>query len=223
MMRASVFAVAIALTLSTSIARAQGDTRLAGFNPELRAEVLAVVDSARRAGIPPEPLLDLAREGRAKRVPPDAIVQAVRTRAAKLQQARDVLGRATDEEIQAAAGALGAGVSPTALSELRIRRPGRDLTTPLGLLEQMRLKGIPRDTAAKAMLVLTIANVADTELTEFWEIVQREIGIGMLPSAEIAARAGGIAEGINTLNSDSPRNAPPPTGNPPPPRPPQRP
>ena len=220
MMR-SVAIVAAALIIPVGVAGGQGDPRLRDFDPTLRARVLAVIDSARDAGLPVEPLVDVALMGRSRGATPDAIVQVVRGRAAKLESARTLLGRAADVEIIAAWGALEAGLAPEKVLELRRRRPDADLTTPLGLLEQMLLKGISKDTAANVMLRLTIAGMDDRSLSELWSTVERDIAIGMLPSASLAARAESLA-GLNNFaspTSDRSGTGNAPTGAPPPPRP----
>ena len=222
MMRVCSVVVAVALLLvAGSAADAQGDPRLDRLDADVRVQVLTLIDSARLAGIPAEPLIDRALEGRAKRAPGDLIVQAVRMRAAKLGAARHLLGRGTDAEIIAAEGALDAGVSPQTLLEIRRRRPGSVLTTPFGLLGDMMLKGIARDTAAKVILILTDARVDDDDLDELWSMIQRDIAVGMLPSASALLRAESF--GAADMEANAPRNnatgGNPPTGSPPLPRP----
>jgi hypothetical protein len=164
------------------------DSRLERLDPEARPAVAAVVDSARAAGLPIEPLVDRALEGATKRAAPDLVVAAVRRLAAHLGRARAALGPAALlPEIEAGAAALRAGVDSTVLAALRSKRPGQPLTVPLSVLADLVASGVPPDTAASAVLALAPIT-QDVALMEFRRNVERDIALGAPPAAAAAVR-----------------------------------
>src|SRR5438132_14190490 len=95
----------------------QPDPRLERLDAATRPAVLALVDSARRALLPAEPLVQRALEGATRRASGDVIVAAVRRLAVDLGHARDALGStATPAELTAGAAALRAGAAPSILA-----------------------------------------------------------------------------------------------------------
>src|SRR4029077_14663730 len=68
------------------------DPRLDRLDPDTRTQVTVVVDSARRMGLPAEPLIQRALEGATKGAPGPRIVTAVRRLSADLGTARAALG-----------------------------------------------------------------------------------------------------------------------------------
>src|SRR5207253_2733321 len=140
-----------------------------------RPIVTALVDSARAAALPTEPLVQRALEGTTKRATPDRIVAAVRRLALDLGHARDALGpTASPTELVAAAAALRAGAPPATLTELRrIRR--ESLTVPLAVLTDLVGSGVPVDSAAAAVLSLA-AQARDADLVEFRRAVALPLG-----------------------------------------------
>ena len=111
----------VALTLATT-AQAQ-DPRLARrLDPQAQAQLAQVLDSARAAGLPLEPLVDRALEGASKGASVERIAAAVRKLAIDLTTARNALGGGNVAELEAAASALRAGVKPEDLKRLQIGR-----------------------------------------------------------------------------------------------------
>jgi hypothetical protein len=164
-------------------------------------EVRAVIDSARAAGLPTEPLVDKALEGAAKQASNDRIVAAVRMLAARLGEARAVLGpRSGSDELAAAASALRAGVSPQVMGQLRADRPGQSLTIPLAVMTELVARGATPDSASARVLALTKRGVADAQLAS----VPRE-ATGGAPPAEVGGNAnepgGSAADASPALNS----------------------
>jgi hypothetical protein len=163
------------------------DPRLERLDPDTRASVLALVDSARSAGLPVEPLVQRSLEGVMKGAAGARIVIAVRRLAGDLQSARVALGvAASPPELEAGAAALRAGAPPSVLAHLRVaRRP--PLTMALAVLADLVASGVPVDRAAAA--VLTLAPTArDADLLEFRRAVERDIALGTPPAAATAVR-----------------------------------
>src|SRR5947208_6338147 len=101
----------------------QNDPRLERLDAGARPLVASVIDSARAAGLPTEPLVQRALEGATKGAPGTLIASAVQRLAADLGRARAVLGAgATPPELEAGARAPAAGGGPRVLTQLRRAR-----------------------------------------------------------------------------------------------------
>src|SRR5688572_13388114 len=99
MMRELVIAGLAALVAVGGTANAQ-DPRLARkLDPQTLVVVEALIDSARVAGIPTEPLADRALEGTLKKWTGAQIISQVRKRAAQLGISKLALFPATDREM----------------------------------------------------------------------------------------------------------------------------
>src|SRR5262245_37855211 len=126
----TTFAV-LALVAVASASQAQ-DPRLARrLEATALAQVTLVLDSARLAGLPTEPLVDRALEGASKGASGERIAAAVRKLAADLATAQRALNGGDAAELEAGASALRAGVSVEALARLRQSRSHEPLTVPL--------------------------------------------------------------------------------------------
>jgi len=187
----------VAATLVALQAAAQRpDSRLERLDSITRPIVAALVDSARAAALPTEPLVQRALEGATKRATADRIVAAVRGLALDLGHARHALGpTASPPELTAAAAALRAGAPAATLTELRrVRRAS--LIVPLAVLTDLVASGVPVDSAAAAVLSLA-ANARDTDLVEFRRAVERDIALGAPPASATAAAATNTAVQVN--------------------------
>jgi hypothetical protein len=187
--RVPVLVLAVAAALVRPLGAQAGDPRLARLDPAVRPVVAALVDSARAAGLPTEPLVQRALEGTSKRAAGDRVVAAVRRLARDLGTARSALGpAATGPEMDAGAAALSAGARPADLTALRARRPRQSLVVPLGVLADLVATGVPADTAAAAVLALA-ATTADDDYLAFRRNVERDIALGAPPAAAAAVRS----------------------------------
>jgi hypothetical protein len=175
------------------------DPRYQRLDPETRARVVAIVDSARGAGLPSEPIIQRALEGSMKHAAGDRIVAAVRRLAVDLGTARDALGsKATTPELEAGVAALRAGATPATLTRLRdLRKP--PVTMALAVLADLVASGVPADSATAALLVLA-PTVRDADLEEFRRAVERDIALGAPPASATTVRALGAAS-ANELNA----------------------
>jgi len=180
------------LAVFASVTAAAQDPRLDRLPPESRAPVAVLVDSARAAGLPVEPLVERALEGATKHAVRESIVRALRRLAADLGRARDALGaQASPAELGAGATALRAGASPELLTELR-RTRRTPLTIPLAVLTDLMASGVPVDSAAAAVLALA-AGTRDADLVEFRRAVERDIALGASPGAAASAAAAALS------------------------------
>lgn len=194
-----------ALLVAVQVAGAVQDPRLERLDPETRALVESVVDSARTVGLPSEPLIQRALEGATKGAAGPRIVAAVRRLATDLGTARTALGpRTSAPELEAGVAALRAGASPEVLTRLRdARRP--PLTMALAVLADLVTSGVPVDSASTVVLALA-PNARDADLVEFRRAVERDISLGAPPGAAASVRA--LNTGVR-LTSDAGAGAPP--------------
>jgi hypothetical protein len=201
-MRRCALALAAALALvplAAPAVQAQGaqaaarvpDARLESrVDARTRAQLVPILDSARRAGLPLEPLVDKALEGATKGASRPRIVGAVRALAATLGVARDAIGRgATEAEIVAAADALEAGIPSRQLGVLRAVRQSRSIAVPLAVLADLVARGVPADAAAQSVLNLALAGGADTQFVMLRIDVERDIGSGIAPATAVVVRS----------------------------------
>ncbi|MGH8622788.1 MAG: hypothetical protein ACRET3_11660 [Burkholderiales bacterium] len=157
------------------------DPRYERLDPDTRARVVAIVDSARGVGFPSEPLIQRALEGTTKNAAGDRIVAAVRRLVVDLGTARQALGsNATTAELEAGVAALRAGATPAILTRRSdVRRP--PITMALAVLADLVASGVPADSAAAAILVLA-PTARDADLVEFRRAVERDIALGASPA-----------------------------------------
>ena len=209
--RAGVGAALVALAAARAGAQ---DARLERrLDAATRAAVVQVVDSARAAGLPTEPLVDKALEGASKRAAGERIAAAVRALATDLGQARALLGPgASVPEIVAGARALRAGVSPDALSRFGRERPRRPMSGALAVLGELVARGVPPDTAAQSVLALTAADASDEALLAYQQGVERGARIGAPPAPLGGQPAGAVTEDLGRGAGAGAAATPPPPG-----------
>jgi hypothetical protein len=187
-MRHSLGAALVALLLVAAPLSAQ-EARLDGrVDAATRTRLAAVIDSARDAGLPAGPLVNKALEGASKGATGDRIVRAVRRLAADLTRARTALGPASTAELVAGAAATHAGADPALLRQLRVRRPGASLEVALAVLTDLLARGVPADTATRAVVALVGSKARDAELVAFRLSVERDIALGAPPAAAAVVR-----------------------------------
>jgi len=173
------------------------DPRLDRLDPDTRAQVTVVVDSARRVGLPAEPLIQRALEGATKGAPGPRIVTAVRRLSTDLGTARAALGdEASAPELEAGVAALRAGATPQVHG---VRRP--PLTMALSVLADLVASGVPADSAAAAVLALA-PKARDADLVEFRRTVERDIALGAPPAAATSTRVNAGAVDIYSAGSN---------------------
>ena len=184
------------------------DPRLDRLDPDTRAQVVVVVDSARQAGLPVEPLIQRALEGATKAAPGARIVAAVRRLAGDLGTARTALGNgALPSELEAGVAALRAGATPQLLANLRSARRS-PLTMALSVLADLVASGVPVDSAAAAVLALA-PKARDADLVEFRRAVERDIALGAPPGTATSVRVNSGATALDAGNSiPGPQNRP---------------
>src|SRR5262245_44284252 len=162
----AMLAAMAALLLPAIALGAAIDSRLSGrLDAETASRVAAIVDAARAAGLPTEPLVQRALEGSSRAVPGPRIVTAVANLRDALATSRAGLGPgSTEAELVAGATALTAGVPGDTLVSLRAARGKASLVIPLVVLTDLVTRGVPVETASSAVAAATRNHVRDTEL-----------------------------------------------------------
>jgi hypothetical protein len=169
------------------------DARLeARLAPETAREVRLLLDSARHAALPTEPLVQKALEGQSKNAPPPRIVGAVRLLLGALRDARLALGDDSPEpELIAGANALRAGAPPATLSALR-RQRGRELTVPLSVLTDLVARGVGAAAASRAVSTMVGDGLADRDFLLLRTQVEQDIRTGVAPGSALDHRLSGL-------------------------------
>lgn len=163
---------------------------LGRLDPSTRYAVEVLLDSARVAGLPTNPLESKALEGIGKRATGRLIALRVREVFRSLRSARAALGpTATADELTAGAGALRVGITAAELAQLARTRHEKPLTVPLVVLSDLVTRGVPRDTASFTILHLWQKGAADDDFLGLWRGVERDIVSGTDPGAALLNRA----------------------------------
>ena len=183
---------------------------------ETLVEVTRLIDSARTLSLPTDPLVGVALEGANRHASGERIVRAVRQYIGALHSARGVLGDgALDAEVVSGAGAVLAGVNTSVLRELRAARPkgggGEPLTVPLVVLADLVARGVPLDTASRAVYVAAKAGARDADFTLLRRYVEQDISAGASPAAATSLRLRNVP-GVSPedLQTQIPVKVPPP-------------
>ncbi|HEX5438289.1 MAG TPA: hypothetical protein VFW98_14130 [Gemmatimonadaceae bacterium] len=188
-MRYRLGAALLGLVLVAAPLLAQQEARLDGrVDAATRARLTVVLDSAHAAGLPADPLVNKALEGASKGATGDRIVAAVRRLAADMTRARTALGAASTAELVAGAAAIHGGADPALLNRLRTQRPGASLEVALAVLTDLMARGVPADTATRAVVALVGTRARDAELVAFRRNVEEDIALGAPAAAATVVR-----------------------------------
>ena len=185
----------LATAVAGSTARAQNATDRtlpAQLSSPTRATLERIIDSARVAGLPVDPLYSKVREGVFRSADEGRVIAAVQRLGRDLGDARTALGDSVGaEEIVAGANALRAGIKPAELSRLRDARARTDrhpLTVALVVLADLATRGVPPAMAAASVNELVARNVSDGSLLSFRQGVERDLVGGRSPASALDAR-----------------------------------
>lgn len=203
--------------LANSISAQEVDPRLVKrLDASTRTAVAAIVDSARIAGLPTEPLIDKALEGAARRAPNHVIVTAVRTFAGQLLQARNALGQtSTQMEILGGAQAIRAGVSAQQLERMRSIRAGSRIAAALTVVSDMVSREVPADTAVRVVSGLLRRAASDEQLLQFRGDIEADILAGKPPVVAAASRGQALEQTLAEMppnGAGTPGTLPSPSG-----------
>jgi hypothetical protein len=189
-----LIALVLAFAVSAATMRAQEVDRTlpSQLSAPTRATLERLIDSARVAGLPVDPLYSKVREGVFRGADEPRLLAAVQRLTRDLGDAYSALGdSAGAEEIAAGANALRAGVRPADLSRLREsrgRRPDHPLTVALVVLADLATRGVPPAMAAASLNELVARNVSDGSLLSFRQNVECDLVGGRSAASALDAR-----------------------------------
>jgi hypothetical protein len=164
--------------------------------------VHAIIDSAKRAGLPTSPIEDKALEGASAGASGPLIISTVRRFTTQLGAVSKALGkRATVDELRAGVGAINAGIPARDLARIHSAADPRDrsIATALTVLGDIVAREVPVATASNLVISLLRARVKDPVLLDFDRAVRSDISHGADPSTAASARAKGtiLAFGVS--------------------------
>lgn len=167
------------------------DQRLVGrLDARTREAVVAVVDAARRDGLPTEPIIDKALEGASKQASGAQIVAVVRSLVGDLKRAREALGPTSSvKDVEAGAQALRAGISLRELERLRVARAASPVASALEVMTILTNDGVPADSIAPRVVSLVLAGASADQLYGLRQEIKRYMSGGV--AAPTAAALGG--------------------------------
>ena len=175
MSHSRVFRLILLLALLPAVLVAQDRRLTERLDSETAAGVQHLVDSARAAGLPSEPLVQKALEGSTMGAAPARIQGAVNALLTQLADSREALGRdATEADLTAGAGALRAGLGAGALRQLHQLREGGSLAVPIAVMTDLVAEGMQPDQATRAVLDLARNGRSDDEFVALRKRVQTE-------------------------------------------------
>jgi hypothetical protein len=197
-----VLAALFAFGTSSTAGAQAGAGAMNGLAPAARAEVQRIVDSARVAGIPLDPLYAKVAEGQLKDAKDPEIVAAVRSLARRFIDVRAALGPSLDAgAMSAAATALRGGVPMSKIQQLAKASSGpphanADLTVALITLADLMEQRVPMEPALTSIESLLRKRAPDDQFVRLRLAVQADIVGGRTPEAAVRARTELIMRGI---------------------------
>jgi hypothetical protein len=199
-----IFRSALAmLTLAAVVPAGAQEARLqARMDASTYSSVRAIIDSAKRVGLPTGPIEDKALEGASAGATGPVIISTTRIFTTQLGMVSKALGKhATIDELRAGVGAINAGVPTRDLARIHSAAEPKDrsIATALTVLGDIVARDVPVATASNLVISLLRARVKDPELLDFDRAVRSDISHGADPSTAASARAKGtiLAFGIS--------------------------
>ena len=178
--------VLLALATATT-GRAQSSSLPAGLDRATQASLEQVIDSARRLGLPVQPLFAKAAEGKLKQASDAQIIAAVRSLAGRFRDLRAELGATLDAQgMSAAATALLAGIPVSAIRDLRdaaagSRDPAADLAGALVAATDLVAQHVSPSSAATAVQSLLVRRASPEQYVRLRAAVSQDIASGRSP------------------------------------------
>lgn len=146
------------------------DPRLTRLDSLTRTQVELVLTTAKRRGLPVEPLVQKALEGSSKGAPGPRIVTAVQGMLTDLGRAQQGLGRsASPDELVAGAAALRAGATLDMVDQIRRTEPSGGVAVPLAVFADLVAGGMTVDAAWSSVAELASQGGDEEEFLELRE------------------------------------------------------
>jgi len=185
-----------------------------GLEPRARTEIVAVLDSARLAGLPADALSALASkvvEGINKGAAPDRIARVVHESYSAMRAAQSILGPdVAPGEIAAGAGALRAGLAGRDLQRIKLASRSRPATGALVVATDMINRGVPAADAVAAVVRLAESGADGEALLQLQSDVARDVAAGVAPRSAALERARVLSSRPRTPSSPASAGSPSP-------------
>ena len=150
------------------------------YSPDAAAQIEAVVETARRNGVPVAPLYDKAIEGAAKNQPITNVMPALRDLSGLLERAQGFLGGTRDAAwVKAGADALRRGVAGDALTSIG-RDAGERTPTALYVMGDLVEDGVPAGRAMEVMREALVRTTGEEGLFDVSPALRRLVRDGTL-------------------------------------------
>ena len=179
------------------------------YSSDAAAQIEAVVEAARRNGVPVAPLYDKALEGAAKRVPAARVMPALREYSGRMERAQGLLGGTREVAwLVAGADALRRGVAADALASI-----GRDAgtRTPIALVVMGDLveAGVPTGRAIEVMQEALVRTTDEEGLLDVPTALRRLVRDGALARDAAGEMLRAMRDGVplRRLRDGAPRRA----------------
>jgi hypothetical protein len=200
--RGIVNVVLVATVLGGQFARAQSSAEARGvtitaaleaargLDPRARTEIVAVLDSARAAGLPTDALAAKVVEGVTKGAAPERIARVVHETYSSMRAAQSILGADLHPgELAAGGGALRAGLGAQDLRRIKTASRDRPSTEALVVATDMLRRGVPASDAVDAVVRLADAGADGEQLLQLQADVAQDVAAGVAPRSAALARA----------------------------------
>jgi len=184
---ASLAACAL-LLLSALPAAAQDTAPLSRLDVNSHYAIDVIMDSATAEGLPSRSILSRTLEGIAKKADTKRIVDAARKRLVSLRAARVALGKAGDDELDAAASILEAGGKPDQLAPFKVRHANNSPLEAFAVWGDFLSRGVPKDEAYSAISKLWQDGADQATFHNLWNNVAADILQGLNPGTALQNR-----------------------------------
>jgi hypothetical protein len=170
---------ALVLGLATT-AGAQSSLDLVDADPQTLAQLTRIVESARAANLPTDPLVAKASLASRFHKSPAQMIAAVQAVATHLEDAREALGEATaPADVVAGADALGTkGVTKEMLRRIRAAQPARSIAVPLGVMAVLVASGVAPREAVDIVTRLILGKATNGQLVSLGNDVSQDVMAG---------------------------------------------
>jgi hypothetical protein len=170
MLRLATLILLLCLQPSPESAAAQDPRLTARLDSVTLPRVEALLTTARRRGLPDEPLVQKALEGASKGAPGPRIVTAVEAMLSDLTRAKQGLGKdAGADELVAGAAALRAGATLEMVDQLRRTEPDGGVAVPLAVFADLVAGGMTVHAAWQSVEQLAQRGGDEEEFLELRE------------------------------------------------------
>ena len=197
-------AIALVALLSASALNAQSELPATLSRPA-RDTIERLVEVARAAGAPIEPLIAKAHEGVLKRASEERIIWAVRLLLQRQTDARSVIPGATSAALATAVSALQAGISVETLRKLvnsSVNNGDREIA--FITVADLVASRVPPEAAAASVEQLLRRRAPLAEFENFRATVTRDIAAGQSPDAALLSRTQALVRTLDARKGSLP-------------------